>query len=151
MGQLTDDGNGSPNGHTCLVRVKVRVKGRRSVARGRGAGHVRQGEGSTRGAGRAVARVEGDRAVVSVLVKRRVGGRRRVRAAHLVELGQAPGHTRSSIVNGMATGTRACVTSMGTGPSVELRIHGLEMNGCGHEANERCENAPKRAPAFCAG
>ena len=91
-----------------------------------------------------MARVEGDRAVVSVLVKRRVGGRRRVRAAHLVELGQAPGHTRSSIVNGMATGTRACVTSMGTGPSVELRIHGLEMNGCGHEANERCENAPKK-------
>ena len=43
MAQLTDDGNGSPNGHTCLVRVKVRVKGRRSVARGRGAGHVRQG------------------------------------------------------------------------------------------------------------
>ena len=33
--QLTDDGNGSPNDHTCLVRVKVRVKGRRSVARGR--------------------------------------------------------------------------------------------------------------------
>ena len=48
MAQLTDDGNGSPNGHTCLVRVKVRVKGRRSVARGRGAGHVRQGEGSSR-------------------------------------------------------------------------------------------------------
>ena len=35
MAQLTDDGNGSPNDHTCLVRVKVRVKGRRSVARGR--------------------------------------------------------------------------------------------------------------------
>ena len=33
--QLTDDGNGSPNDHTCLVRVKVRVKGGRSVARGR--------------------------------------------------------------------------------------------------------------------
>ena len=48
MAQLTDDGNGSPNSHTCLVRVKVRVKGRRSVARGRGAGHVRQGEGSSR-------------------------------------------------------------------------------------------------------
>ena len=33
MAQLTDDGNGSPNVHTRLVRVKVRVKGRRSVAR----------------------------------------------------------------------------------------------------------------------
>ena len=33
--QLTDDGNGSPNDHTCLVRVKVRVKERCSVAKGR--------------------------------------------------------------------------------------------------------------------
>ena len=36
---------------------------------------MRQGEGSTRGAVRVVARVEGDRAVVSVVAKRRVGGR----------------------------------------------------------------------------
>ena len=57
-----------------------------------------------RGAVRAVARVVGDRAVVSVAVKRRVGGRRRVWAAHLVDLGQVPGHTRSSIVNSMGTG-----------------------------------------------
>ena len=77
-----------------------------------------------RGAVRAVARVVGDRAVVSVAVKRRVGGRRRVWAAHLVELGQVPGHTRSSIVNSMGTGTRACGTSMGTGPGVEQAIHG---------------------------
>ena len=40
MAQLTDDGNGSPNGHTCLVRVNVRVKGIRSVARGRGVGRT---------------------------------------------------------------------------------------------------------------
>ena len=65
-------------------------------------------------------------------------------AAHLVELGQVPDHTRSSIVNSMGASTRACGTSMGTGPGVELSIHGLEMNGCGPEANERCEKAPKK-------
>ena len=31
--QLTADGNGSPNDHTCLVRVKGIVKGRLSVLR----------------------------------------------------------------------------------------------------------------------
>ena len=76
-----------------------------------------------RGAVRAVARVVGDRAVVSVAVKRRVGGRRRVWAAHLVDLGQVPGHTRSSIVNSMGLYTRACETSTGTGPGDQQAIH----------------------------
>ena len=39
--------------------------------------------------------------------------------AHLVELGQVPGNTHSSIVNSMGTSTRACATSMGTGPGDE--------------------------------
>ena len=140
MAQLTDDGNGSPNGHTCLVRVKVRVKGRRSVARGRAAGCVRQGEGSTRGAGRA--RVEGGRARVSVAVKRRVRGRRRVWAAHLVELGQVPGHTRSSIV--MHGHRYACLRN--------IKARDLVRDECPWSLGKRSMlKGSEKAPAFCAG
>ena len=62
--------------------------------------------------------------MVSVTVKSRVKREASVWAAHLVELGQVPDHTRSSIVNSMGTSTRACGTSMGTGPGVEQAIHG---------------------------